>query len=310
MRLISLLAIILFAGTIYPWEYARAQQAGAIWKIEQTDPSSLPKEIVADTRALAIDGIPDGRIATGGDGATIRQAWYSRPTKRLTHGILGDAIEGGSLVVITQRGIKLKYRLPESDVFEDLTPRLVDLDGDGKTEIITIQTSLFAGAALVIYQVNGNALVRAARNGYIGQPNRWLNVAGIEYYTGNRTPEIAIVVTPHIGGRLDLYKFTGGRLVRLFSEQGFSNHLIGATEQRLSASFLASGGKSVNLALPSDSRKNLRIMSVDASGWQQIGNVALPSPIDKAIGVEGSGDNVRFTVGLVDGSVYSVFQQQ
>jgi len=284
-----------------------AQQA---WQIEQINPSSVPKEIVEDTRAFASNGLPDGRIATGGEGATIREAWYSRPTKRYKHGILGDEIEGGSLVVVTERGIKLKYQLLESDVFEDLTPRLVDLDGNGKTEVITIQTNLIAGAALVIYQVNGNTLVRAARNQYIGLTNRWLNVAGIERYTGNRTPEIAIVVTPHIGGRLDLYKFIGGRLVRLFSEQGFSNHLIGATEQRLSASYLAPGGKKVNLALPSDSRENLRIMSINAEGWEQIANIALPAAIDKAIGVEGAGDNVRFTVGLVDGSVYSVFQQQ
>jgi len=151
--------------------------------------------------------------------------------------------------------------------------------------------------------------VRAARNQYIGLRNRWLNIAGIEHYSGNRTPEIAIVVTPHIGGRLDLYKFIGGRLVRMFKRQGFSNHIIGSPEQRLSASFLAPDKKRVNLALPSDNRKTLKIMSVARSGWDQVGSVALPSPIDKAIAVSGSGDNVKFTVGLEDGSVYSVFKQ-
>lgn len=301
-----LLVMMFAAAAITGSVDAHAQQA---WQIEKLDASTLPNEIVPETREKSVNGLPDGRVATAGGNATIRQAWYSKPTGRYGHAVLGDTIEGGSLVVVTNRGVKLKYRLHETEVFEDITPRLADLDGDGKTEVITIQANLLAGAAIAIYQVNNNTLVRAARSKYIGQAFRWLNIAGISNYTGNRTPEIAIVVTPHIGGRLDLYKFHGGRLLRLMSKQGFSNHFIGSRELRLSATYLSQTPNKANLTLPSADRTSMMIMSAQATGWVQKGIIRLPSPIDKAIGVSGSGDKVKFTVGLSDGSVYSVFMQ-
>jgi hypothetical protein len=303
MRKRLLLAPFLFVALTFD---AFSQQA---WKTEQLDASSLPGKISPDVRPGATQGLPDGRVALGGNKSTIRRAWYSRPTTRYTHGILGDRIEGGSLVIVTPKGLKLEYLLPKNEVFEDITPRLADLDGDGKTEIIAIVSSVTAGASLNIFQLDGNRLVRRARNSYIGRAFRWLNIAGINRYTGARSREIAIVVTPHIGGRLDLYKFDGKRLIRIASRQGFSNHVIGSREQRLSASYRATGGRKTNLALPSADRSTLKIMSIGPKGWQQIGRVSLPSPIDKAILVSGSGENVKFTVGLSDGSVYSVSQR-
>lgn len=280
------------------------------WTFELIDSASLPAEIVEDTREFSQNALPDGRIAVGGNGASIKQAWYARPTTRYNHGVLGDKIEGGSLVVVTARGVKLRYQLAETQVFEDITPRLVDLDGDGITEIITIESSLLAGAALSIYQVNGGVLVRRVRSNYIGRPYRWLNIAGINRYTGSTTPEIALVITPHIGGRLELYKYSSGKMIRIFREKGFSNHVSGSREQRLSASYLAPSGRRVNLALPSADRRSLRIMQVGNSGWQQVGIIALPAPINKAILATGSGDNVQFTVGTSDGNVYLIQRVQ
>ncbi len=74
--------------------------------------------------------LPDGFVATAQTG-DIRKAWYGRPTGRYAHGVLGDAIEGGSLVVVTDNGRKREFVLPENQVFEDITPRIRDLDGDG-----------------------------------------------------------------------------------------------------------------------------------------------------------------------------------
>jgi len=282
---------------------AAAQQA---WNIKQLDATSMPKNIVPDTRAKAPKGLPDGRIATAGGSATIRQAWYSKPTRRYDHGILGDTLEGGSLVVVTKGGKKLEYTLPGNLVFEDITPHLSDLDGDGKTEVITIISSFSKGGSLGIFQVSANELELRTQSPYIGRSYRWLNIAGINRYSGGRSPEIAIVVTPHIGGRLDLYKFNGTKLSRTVSAQGFSNHFIGSREQRLSASYKEASGNKFNLALPSANRRSLKIMTVAANGWQQIGSATLPSPISKAIAVSSSGKNVKFTVGLSNGSVYSV----
>ncbi len=139
-----------------------------------------------------------------------------------------------------------------------------------------------------------------------GRAYRWLNIAGINRYSGAKNPEIAIVVTPHIGGRLDLYRFNGANLTRIASARGFSNHFIGSREQRLSASYMTKDSQRAILALPSADRRQLRIMAMAANGWHQIGIATLPSSINKAILVKGSGKNVEFTVGLSDGSVYSI----
>jgi len=71
--------------------------------------------------------LPDGFVDTSASG-DIRRAWYGRPTDRYGHGVLGDAVEGGSLVVETATGERFELTLPETQVFEDITPRIVDLD--------------------------------------------------------------------------------------------------------------------------------------------------------------------------------------
>jgi len=280
--------------------------ATQFWQITQLDASQFPLGIVNDKRARSLNDLPDGRIATNPEKGTIEKAWYSQPTNRYGHGILGDGIEAGGLVAVTANGLRVEYELPKTEVFEDITPRLADLDGDGTTEIITIISSLRLGASLGVFQVKNNRLQRLAQSSYIGLANRWLNIAGIADYTGSHSKQIAIVVTPHIGGRLDLFTFDGNALQRIATHQGFSNHVIGSREQRLSASYLSQDGKRMILALPSANRKALRMMSYSSHSWSQLGEVALPAPIDKAIIATGRGDNVEFTLGLSNGTVYSV----
>ena len=300
-----LVCIAFFISTILSLSSAQAQQT---WRAEKTDDGAVAYDFVPDFRDDAVNGILYGKIAIGLEGADVVKAWYSKPTKRYDHAILGDAIEGGALVVINQNRKRFEIILPASDVFEDNTPRLFDLDGDGTTEIITIQSSISKGASLSIYQITAKGLMQVAQTPYIGLSHRWLNVAGIDHYTGNKSLEIAIVVTPHIGGRLDLYSFSDNRLYKLASEQGFSNHIIGSPEQRLSASFMSDVKGKADLALPSADRKSLMIMSVGASGWVQKAIASLPSPINTAIAVEGKGAKAKFTFGLADDSVYSVFK--
>jgi len=69
-------------------------------------------------------------------------AAYADPTTRYDHGILGDAIEHGALVMDTDAGRRLKLTLPQNRVFEDTAPRLVDVDGDSAAEVIVVETDL------------------------------------------------------------------------------------------------------------------------------------------------------------------------
>ena len=79
---------------------------------------------------------------------TIVAADYIEPTERYAHGILGDAIEHAGLEVTLSDGSKRTAVWPELVVFEDTNPRLVDLDGDGAPEVITVETHENFGARL------------------------------------------------------------------------------------------------------------------------------------------------------------------
>lgn len=275
---------------------AMASSAIAEWQVAPS--ANHPSEIVVETRKAG-GGLPDGLIATSPTG-DIASAYYVGPTKRYAHGIMGDAVEAAGLVVETRDGRKLSIELPDAEVFEDRYPRLADLDDDGTVEVITIRSSTRAGAAVTIYGVRGGRLVQKATTAFIGRANRWLNIAAIAPFLGGDNNQIAYVTTPHIGGTLHLISYESGVLSDHGSAYGFSNHLIGSRELRLSAMMVIDGA--LALALPSANRAALRIMRFGDNGPVEIAAVPLPGRIDKAIGRTARG----FVVGLSDGTVLAV----
>lgn len=277
------------------------------WKITKVPMASFPQSVVEETRVAAPlgDSLPDGLLATNAKG-DIREAWYSAPTTRYNHGVLGDTVEGGMLKVKTSRGITLRLRLPSTEVFEDRAPRLVDLDGNGSIEIVTIRSSTTKGAAVTIYGLKSGVLKQLASTKFIGRSNRWLNIAGIDSYAGVRGKEIAYVITPHIGGKLAFIKYYRGKLLRIAIADGFSNHVIGSREMRLSASLDVTGDKKPDLAVPSADRTKLKIVSIGKNGPKIVQTISLPAPINKAIATTANGSKKDFTVGLENGEVYQV----
>lgn len=289
--------------TILPIGPATADET---WTVSRSDGSALTQKKPGRAVPKTLDGLPDGRIAVNKHDGDIHSAWYEKPTSRYGHGILGDRIEAGALVVKRRDGETVSLTLPDNEVFEDLYPRLADLDGDGTTEVVTIRSSLSGGGSVTLYGLREGRLVERATTGFIGLANRWLNIAGIARFSGTGSREIAYVRTPHIGGTLFLYRFADGRLSRIASLHGFSNHQIGSRELQLSAVADLDGDGRMELALPSDDRATLRIVGLGKGGLSERASVKLPARIDKAIAVSGSGANTRFTVGLDDGRVYQV----
>ena len=165
-------------------------------------------------------------LAGPGVAQTITAAEYADPTTRYAHGILGDAIEHGTLELTLGDGRRLRIVLPETDVFEDTRPRLADIDGDGAPEVITVQSSLTQGARLAIYDSTG--LVAATP--YIGRPNRWLAPIGAADMDGDGRIEIAYIDRPHLAKTLRLWRFEQGTLVHVADLPGFTNHRIGETD--------------------------------------------------------------------------------
>lgn len=155
--------------------------------------------------------------------AEISAARYSDPTDRYTHGILGDAIEHGTLELETVDGRRLRLVLPESRVFEDVAPRLVDVDGDGAPEVVVVETDLSLGARLAVYDEDGMKMATP----FIGQKFRWLAPAAIGDLDGDGAVELAYVEMPHLARILRVWRVQRGVLVPVTALPGVTNHRIG-----------------------------------------------------------------------------------
>lgn len=155
----------------------------------------------------------------------IVRAEYDDPTTRYAHGVLGDSIEHGTLVMETADGRRFRVTLPGRRVFEDTAPRLFDVDGDGEREVVAVEADAQFGARLSIYDTDG----LVASNEFIGQRNRWLAPAGIGAadLDGDGRVELAFVDRPHLARTLRVYEFRPGELQLEGSFQGVTNHRIG-----------------------------------------------------------------------------------
>jgi len=154
---------------------------------------------------------------------TITAAAYDGPTDRYDHGVLGDAIEYTTLVLTLNDGVERRFTLPETLVFEDTAPRLADVTGDGRAEVITVESSLTEGARLAVYDAEG----RIATTPHIGQKNRWLAPIGAADIDGDGAIEIAYVDRPHLLKTLRLVRLEGRDLIETASLRGVTNHRIG-----------------------------------------------------------------------------------
>lgn len=174
-------------------------------------------------------GPPDAMVATA-SGEGIVHAFYSDATRRYGHGILGDSIEAGALRVSTDARQPCQFAavLAEDSVFEDVTPRLADVTGDGLNDVIVIETRADAGASLAVYGMGpDNEFGKLAATPYIGRSNRWLAPVGVADFNADGVLDVAFVQTPHIGGILRIWSFRDRQPQQLAARPGFSNHRIG-----------------------------------------------------------------------------------
>ena len=248
------------------------------------------------------DALPDGQPALGQ--RDIAQAWLVGPTTRYGHGVLGDAVEAGGLRAVMADGRVLDHRLGPDSVFEDLQPRLADLDGDGRDEILVVRAYLSAGAALAVFSIRDGRLVLRAETAPIGIPNRWLNPVGVGDVDGDGEVEAAYVETPHIGGILRVVALRGDRLVEEATVHGVSNHAIGSRALGLSAVLDLDGDGSDDILLPTAARRGVRFISLAGGAVRDLAAIRHGAAITTDFAVEDRDGNHRPDVayGLADGT--------
>ncbi|MEM8654872.1 MAG: VCBS repeat-containing protein [Pseudomonadota bacterium] len=156
----------------------------------------------------------------------IAAARYTDPTDRYAHGILGDAIEWGALALEMRDGSVRRFVLPQDHVFEDVAPRLADLDGDGTPEVLVVETDMRAGGALAVYGAGG----KITETPHIGTRNRWLAPLGAADLDGDGAIEVAYVDRPHLAKTLRIWRYEDGTLTEVADVAGVTNHRIGEVD--------------------------------------------------------------------------------
>ncbi|WP_052500738.1 FG-GAP repeat domain-containing protein [Jannaschia aquimarina] len=166
----------------------------------------------------------------------IEVAYYAEPDASYGHGILGRAEDAAALRYAvagdpaTSCGT-VPRRLPAGPehVFEDTRPRLVDVTGDGRLEVLTVRSSATQGAQVVIWgqAQSGADLTLLAATPHIGTRHRWLAPAAWEDLDGDGAVEIAYVDRPHLAKILSVWRYADGALTQIATLDGVTNHAIG-----------------------------------------------------------------------------------
>ena len=114
-------------------------------------------------------------------------------------------------------------------MFEDIAPRLWDVTGDGRPEVVVVQSHAATGARLVVIgiQRDDGRPGPLAATPHIGRANRWLAPVGAADLDGDGRIEIAYVDRPHLARLLRIWRFEDGALRHVTDVPGLSNHKIG-----------------------------------------------------------------------------------
>jgi hypothetical protein len=225
---------------------------------------------------LPIKALPDARLLLDHEGRALS---LTHPTDRYRHGVLGDDLEatGISLLEIAPSlRILRNIQIVEPQVIEGITPIWADLNGDGAREIIVTLSDASRGARLVVYNELGEVV---ATGPDIGRGFRWRHQIAVAPFGPGGELELVDVLTPHLGGVVEFFRWQAEKLVRVASVSGYSSHALGSRNLDMAAAGDFDGDGRIELLVPSQNRERLGGIRHTSQGGETVWEVPIGGQI-------------------------------
>jgi hypothetical protein len=255
---------------ISPFTHPVLQENGSLVYIDEK--GDLIWKNAGTTSQFKVNALPDARILMDELGILL---FLSNPTSDYPHGVLGDALEARSITLIDPNNIPVsikEFQIDPVDVIEGIAPLWVDLDGDGVREVIVTQSNIHVGARIVVYNQEGEVI---AQSDPIGLGFRWLHLIAAAQIVNGDALDLVVVRTPHIGGVLEIYELTEGKLEISTSFNGYSSHQIGSRNLDASLVTDVNADGIQDIVLPDQSQQYLSALQITDTEWTEIWRVPM-----------------------------------
>ena len=273
--------------------------------ISHTGDLVLSRDFTEVTR-LELDIQPDARIVLSDDG---RIAVYAEASnRRYVHGIMGDDLEGSVLVVLRVVDdafeIVAQVNLEGDAVYEGLSPMWADVDEDGTQDLITTVSDSRVGSRIRAYLFTDDG-IHEVDGQSIGQANRWQHQLAWGAFGANGEMQLVDVLTPHIGGVVRFYQFTGDSLEIVATQSDYTSHVIGSRNLDMAVAGDFNGDGQPEIVLPSQGRTSIAGIQNTADGARVMWELPLGSRLSANLAALRLEDGrLALAVGTEDGRLH------
>ena len=246
-------------------------------------------------------GVSGTRMAKGSD--PFVEVWLADSAVRTGTGELPGPL-AGAIAARDRAGRVHRLELPLDRSVEDVEPRLADLDGDGRDEIVVAMTREGEGASLAVVTLRQDGLAILAES-EPASGGVWRDPVAIADLDGDGRWEIATVASGDDNGRLEVWRLADRALNRILAMKGFATHLSGSRTTGMAAVADVDGDNIADLILPSLDRRSIRVISLAGGQAAEPYRIDLTAEIVTTIGayvIKGRKRPV-ICVGLADGTL-------
>jgi len=228
---------------------------------------------------IAANALLDARILSDEQG---RLLILTGPSEQYAHGVLGDAIEATHITRIDHPlngTVSALIQIPDGLVIEGIAPIWADLNNDGVREIIVTVSNAQQGAQILVFNEDGQQI---AAGPAIGQGYRWRHQIAVAPFGPNGETELVDVLTPHLGGVVEFFRWEGEELKVIAQISGYTTHVIGTRNLDMAAVGDFDGDGHVELLLPNQARTELGAIrrTADGADTEAAAEVVWSLPLD------------------------------